>query len=260
VPRIKPIEHEDRLSIVEHLDELRTRLVISAFAFGIAFGVCFWQNNLLLDIANDPLGTGREPITLAPAEAFTTTMTVSAYFAILVTLPIILYELYAFVLPAFTPGERKVALPLLLLIPVLFSAGVAFGYFIVIPAALSFLLDFNSGQFQNEIRARDYYSFIAMTLIACGGMFQIPVGILAAVKIGLVTPEKLRKNRRYAIVIIAVLAMLLPGVDPVTMVIEMVPLLVLFELSILLASAFGRPSSADADSEVADRLASAEGS
>jgi sec-independent protein translocase protein TatC len=187
-------------------------------------------------------------------------MTVSAYFAILIALPVLLYQLYAFVLPAFTPGERKVALPLLLLVPVLFTAGVAFGYFIVIPGALSFLLDFNSGQFQNEIRAREYYSFLAMTLIACGGMFQIPVGILAAVKIGLVTPEKLRKNRRYAIVIIAVGAMLLPGVDPVTMLIEMVPLLVLFELSILLASAFGRPSSVDADAEVADRLASAEGS
>jgi sec-independent protein translocase protein TatC len=259
VPRIKPIEHEDRLSIVEHLDELRTRLVICAFVFGIAFGLCFWQNHLLLEIANDPLGANRDPITLSPAEAFTTTMTVSAYFALLVSLPVILYQLYAFVLPAFTPGERKVATPLLMLVPVLFVAGVTFGYFIVIPAALDFLLDFNADEFQNEIRARDYYGFLALTLISIGGMFQIPVGILAAVRIGLVTPEKLRKNRRYAIVIIAVGAMLLPGVDPVTMLIEMVPLLVLFELSILLASLFGKPSS-EADPDVADRLASAEGS
>ena len=259
MPRIKPIEHEDRLSIVEHLDELRTRLVICAFVFGIAFGLCFWQNHFLLEIANDPLGANREPITLSPAEAFTTTMTVSAYFALLISLPVILYQLYAFVLPAFTPGERKVATPLLLLVPVLFTAGVTFGYFIVIPAALDFLLDFNADEFQNEIRARDYYGFLALTLISIGGMFQIPVGVLAAVRIGLVTPEKLRKNRRYAIVIIAVGAMLLPGVDPVTMLIEMVPLLVLFELSILLASLFGKPSS-EADPDVADRLASAEGS
>jgi sec-independent protein translocase protein TatC len=260
VPRIKPIEHDDRLSIVEHLDELRSRLVLCAFVLTITFAVCFWQNNLLLDLANDPLGPGREPITLAPAEAFTTTMAVSFYFALLISLPVLLYQLYAFVLPAFTPGERKLALPMLLMVPVLFIAGVAFGYFIVIPAALNFLLDFNAGQFQNEIRARDYYSFIALTLISIGGMFQIPVGVLLATRIGLVTPQKLRKNRRYAIVIIAVAAMLLPGVDPVTMIIEMVPLLVLFELSILLASAFGKPSPADADPDVADRLASAEGS
>jgi sec-independent protein translocase protein TatC len=259
VPRIKPIEHDDRLSIVEHLDELRSRLVICAFIFGAAFAVCFWQNHALLEVANDPLGAGRDPITLSPAEAFTTTMTVSAWFALLISLPVFLYHLYAFVLPAFTPNEKKVAKPLLLMVPVLFVSGVLFGYFIVIPAALDFLLDFNADEFQNEIRARDYYGFLAITLISIGGMFQIPVGVLAAVRIGLVTPEKLRKNRRYAIVIIAVGAMLLPGVDPVTMLIEMVPLLVLFELSILLASAFGRPS-ADADTEVGERLASAEGS
>jgi sec-independent protein translocase protein TatC len=260
VPRIKPIEHDDRLSIVEHLDELRSRLVVCAFVLAISFGLCFWQNDLLLDIANDPLGGNRQPITLAPAEAFTTTMTVSAYFSLLIALPVILWQLYSFVMPAFTPGERKVALPLLLLVPVLFITGVAFAYFIVIPAALNFLLDFNTDQFQNEIRARDYYSFVALTLISVGALFQIPIGILAATKIGLVTPQKLRKNRRYAILIIAVVAAALPGVDPVTMLIEMVPLLVLFELSILLAAAFGRPASADADPEVADRLASAEGS
>jgi sec-independent protein translocase protein TatC len=259
VPRIKPIDHEDRLSIVEHLDELRSRLVVCAFAFAIVFGVCFWQNNFLLEIANDPLGKGRQPITLSPAEAFTTTMTVAGYFAILITLPILLYHFYAFILPAFTPKEKKVAKPLLLLIPFLFTAGVVFGYFVVIPAALNFLLDFNADQFQNEIRARDYYSFLSLTLISMGGLFQVPVVILALVKLGITTPQKLRKNRRYAILVCAVVAAALPGVDPVTMLIEMVPLVVLFELSILLASAFGR-SSAEVDAEVTDRLASAEGS
>ena len=259
MPRIKPIEHEDRLSIVEHLDELRSRLVICAFAFAVTFGLCFWQNDFVLDVANDPLGGDRQPITLSPAEAFTTTMTVSAYFAILLALPVILYQLYAFVLPAFTPKEKRVARPLLLLVPILFISGAVFGYFVVVPAALDFLLDFNADQFQNEIRARDYYSFIALTLISMGALFQIPVGILALTKLGITTPQKLRKNRRYAILVIAVLAAMLPGVDPITMLIEMVPLVVLFELSILLAAAFGRPS-ADAEAEVGDRLASAEGS
>jgi sec-independent protein translocase protein TatC len=260
VPRIKPIEHEDRLSIVEHLDELRSRLITCACVFAIALAVCFWQNHALLDIANNPLPSNvEEPITLGPAEAFTTTMTVSAYFAILVSLPVILYQLYAFVLPAFTPRERKVATPLLLLVPFLFIGGVVFCYFVVLPGALNFLLDFNADEFQNEVRARDYYSFVAMTEIAMGILFQVPVGVLAAVKLGITTPQKLRKNRRYAILVIAIVAALLPTIDPVTMLLEMVPLLVLFELSILLASAFGRPSE-DAEAEVGDRLASAEGS
>jgi sec-independent protein translocase protein TatC len=255
----RPIGHEDRLTLVEHLDELRTRIVIAVFAFVVAMVLCFWQNNRLLDIVNSPLPHGKQPITLSPAEAFTTTMTVSAYFAILLAGPVILYQLYAFILPAFTPSEKNVARPLLLLIPFLFIAGVAFGYFVVLPAALNFLVDFNSDQFQNEIRARDYYSFVSMTLLAMGGIFQVPVGILAATKLGITNATKLRKNRRYAILIIAVVAAALPGVDPVTMLIEMVPLLVLFELSILLAAAFGRPSK-DAEAEVGDRLASAEGS
>ena len=260
MPRIKPIDHEDRLSIVEHLDELRTRLILCAFILAIAFALCFWQNHLLLDIANNPLPNKvDEPITLGPAEAFSTTMTVSAYFALLIAMPVILYQLYAFVLPAFTPREKKVALPMLLLVPFLFIAGVLFCYFVVLPGALNFLLDFNSDEFQNEVRARDYYSFVALTEIAMGALFQVPVGVLALTKLGITTPEKLRKNRRYAILVIAVVAALLPTIDPVTMLLEMVPLLVLFELSILLASAFGRPSE-DAEAEVGDRLASAEGS
>jgi sec-independent protein translocase protein TatC len=255
VPRIKPITHEDRLSVVEHLDELRSRLIVTAFAFVIAFALCFWQNHRLLDIVNDPLPHGIKPITLSPAESFTTTMTVSAYFALLITLPVILYELYAFVLPAFTPTEKKIAFPLLMLIPFLFIAGVVFGYFVVIPAAIKFLLNFNDDQFNIQIRAREYYSFVTLTLIAMGAVFQVPVGILAATRLGLTTPQNLRRNRRYAFLIIAIVAAALPGVDPVSMLIEMVPLLVLYELSILLASAFGRPSA-----EVADQLASAEGS
>ena len=236
--RIRPVGHEDRLSLV---------------AFGVALALCFWQNHLILRIVNDPLN-GRKPITLGVAEPFTTTFTLAAYAAILISLPVVLYQLYAFILPVFTPGERRVAMPLLLMVPFLFIGGVVFGYYVVLPAALKFLLHFNTDQFQVQIRARDYYSFVSMTLVACGLLFQIPVGILGLNRMGIVTPRQLRKNRRYAILVIAVLAMLLPGVDPVSMLIEMVPMIVLYELSILLAVAFGRPSE-----EVSDRIASAEG-
>jgi sec-independent protein translocase protein TatC len=252
--RIRPISHEDQLSLVEHLDELRTRIILALIAFGVALGLCFWQNHLVLKIVNHPLD-GRKPLTLGVAEPFMTTFTLSAYAAILIAMPVVLYQLYAFILPAFTPTERRVAMPLLMMIPFLFIGGVVFGYYVVLPAALHFLLHFNTDQFRVEIRARDYYSFVTTTLVACGLLFQIPVGILALNRLGVITPRQLRKNRRYAIVVIAVLAMLLPGVDPVSMLIEMVPMIALYELSILLAVAFGRPAE-----DISDRFASAEGS
>jgi Tat protein translocase TatC len=244
VRRIRPISHEDRLSVVDHLDELRSRLIVSAVAFVAAWALTAWQNELVLEIVNKPLPDGVEqPITLGPAEAFYTTLTNSAYAALLLALPVILYQLYAFILPAFSPSERRVATPLLLLVPVLFIAGVVFCYFVVLTPALDFLLNFNADEFQTEVRARDYYSFVTLLMLAMGLGFQIPVGILAACKLGVTSAAKLRRSRRYAIVAIVVLASLLPTLDPVTLILESIPLYLLFELSILLAAAWGRPLS-----------------
>ena len=236
--KLTPVRHDDHLTVVEHLDELRTRILAAGAAFFAAFGLCAWQNDLLFDIANRPLD-GRQPLTFGVTEPFLTTMTVAAYAALLIALPVILYQVYAFVLPAFTPQERKVALPLLLLVPVLFIGGVVFGYFVVLEKAIDFLLGFNADQFNTEIRARDYYGFVALSLMALGALFQIPVAVLVLTRAGIVTTDQLRKHRRYAILGIAVAAALLPTVDPVTMLLEMIPLIVLYELSILLARAFG---------------------
>jgi sec-independent protein translocase protein TatC len=241
VRRIRPISHDDRLSVVDHLDELRSRLIVSALAFALAWGVTAWQNHRVLDIVNAPLPDGLEPITLGPAEAFYTTLTNSAYFALLIALPVILYQLYAFVLPAFSPHERRVATPLLLMVPVLFITGVVFCYFVVLTPALDFLLNFNADEFNTQVRARDYYSFVTLLMLAMGLGFQIPVGVLAACKLGVTSAEKLRRSRRYAIVAIVVLASLLPTLDPVTLILESIPLYLLFELSILMAAAWGRP-------------------
>ena len=243
--RVKRIGHDDQLELVGHLDELRSRLMVSLFAFGTALALCFWQNKLVLDFVQAPLD-GKQLVTLGVAEPFTTTLTVAAYAAIVITLPVLLYQAYAFILPAFSPGERKVALPLLLMVPVLFIGGVAFAYFVVVPAALQFLINFNADQFNTELRAKEYYSFITLTCASVGLVFQVPVGILAASRLGLTTPEKLRKNRRYAFLGCAVVAALLPGVDPVTMLLETVPLVLLYEASIWLATLFGKPAEADA--------------
>ena len=176
-------------------------------------------------------------------------MTVTAYAALVVSMPVILYQAYAFVLPALTTRERRVVVPFLLMVPILFVAGVVFGYFVVLPAATKFLLNFNEADFNIQVRARDYYSFFTLTLGLMGLIFQMPIGILAVTRLGIVTPEQLAQNRRYAILVIAVVAMLLPGTDPVTMLLSMVPLLLLFEGSLLLARIFGRPPDAAREAE-----------
>jgi sec-independent protein translocase protein TatC len=134
-----------------------------------------------------------------------------------------------------------VARPLILMVPVLFVTGVIFCYFVVLTPALQFLLNFNADQFNTQVRARDYYSFVTLLLVAMGLGFQIPVGVLAACKLGLTSATKLRRSRRYAIVAIVVLASLLPTLDPLTLILEAIPLYALYELSILLAARFGSP-------------------
>ena len=193
--RLRPVDFEDRLTLVEHLDELRTRIIISIAAFAVAFALCFWQNNRLLDIANAPLPGDREPITFGVAEPFTTTVTISAYAALVISLPVILYQAYAFVLPALTTREKRFVVPFLMMVPVLFIAGVVFGYFVVLPAATKFLLNFNDNQFNIQIRARDYYSFFTLTLGVDGP--DLPVADRRSSRSpgsGIVTPEQLAQE------------------------------------------------------------------
>jgi sec-independent protein translocase protein TatC len=231
------------MALVDHLDELRARLVVCLAVFGVALALCFWQNHLLLEVASAPLPAGHEKlITFGVTEPFTTTLTVSAYAAIILALPFVLYELYAFILPAFSKAQRRYITPLLAMIPVLFIAGVAFGYFLVLPAAAKFLLNFNDSQFNVQVQAKEYYSFFTMTLLATGIVFQVPVGILSVTRLGIVKVEQLTQNRRYAYLVCAVVAAALPGVDPVSMILEMAPLVVLYEFSIVLAKAFGTPA------------------
>jgi sec-independent protein translocase protein TatC len=248
---LRPASSEDRLTLVEHLDELRTRIVVSISAFAVAFALCFWKNSRLLDIANAPLPGDRTPITFGVAEPFTATVTITLYAAIVISLPVILYQAYAYILPALTDRERRGIVPFLVMVPVLFCAGVVFGYFVVLPAATKFLLSFNESQFNIQIRAKDYYSFFTMTVGLMGLIFQLPIGILAVSRLGIVTPKQLAQNRRYAYLVIALVAMALPGTDPISMLLEMAPLIVLFEASLVLARVVGTPAQADAYTELA---------
>ena len=197
-----------------------------------------------------------QPITLGVGEPFTTTVTVSLWAALVIALPVILWELYAFVLPGLTPNEHRAVRPLLFAVPVLFIAGVLFGYFVVLQAAVHFLVNFNSGQFNVMVQANQLYGFEATILLAMGLIFQLPVVIVALTRLGILSPSMLRKARRYAIVACAAVAAFLPG-DAITMLLIIVPLYLLYEASILLSAIVHRSWSAVADSPSGEPAAAA---
>jgi sec-independent protein translocase protein TatC len=233
--RLRRIDFDEKATVVEHLDELRHRLIAAAIVLGLAFAFTFWQNDLVLSIANAPLPDGREPTTLGVSEPFFATVKLCGYAAVLLALPALLHIAAGFALPALAPLERKRITPFLAAVPALFVAGVLFSYFFVVPAAINFLLNFNQDEFNVQIRASEYYGFLITTLLALGLIFEIPIAILALTRLGVFTSDDLSANRRYALLAIAVLAMLLPGTDPITMLISMVPLIALFELSVQLS-------------------------
>jgi sec-independent protein translocase protein TatC len=194
------------------------------------------QHSLAKDVkALSAAPRGDRPVTLGIGEPFTSTLTVTLIFALILSLPVLLLQAYGFLMPAFSPEQRRHMLPVTLAIPVLFAAGVAFGYLVVLPAALHFFQNFNSGEFNVLVQANQYYKFAATTLLAMGLLFQIPVGIIAVTRSGLVTPAQLRHHRRYAVLACVVAAALLPS-DVITMLLEIVPLYLLFEVSVLIAA------------------------
>jgi len=139
---------------------------------------------------------GRQPVTLGIGEPFAQTVTVAGYFALLLALPVILWQLRAFVLPALSRRERRAALPLMAMAPLLFVGGVVFGYFVVLPGAVGFLQNFNASSFDALVQARSYYSFILLTLLASGMLFQIPIAVIGLTQAGVVSTRQLRKHRR----------------------------------------------------------------
>jgi sec-independent protein translocase protein TatC len=186
-----------------------------------------------------PKASGRQPVTLGVTEPFLTTITVSAYAALLLALPFILFQLYAFLLPAFSNEERRVALPLMTMVPVLFVIGVVFGYYLALPRAVAFLQNYNDGAFDILVQAKDYYRFCTLLLAAMGVLFQIPIGVLAIVRLRILTVKQLRSYRGYALILFAVVAAVVtPTPDPFTMLIAMAPLVVLYEISLVLGRIF----------------------
>jgi sec-independent protein translocase protein TatC len=230
------LRHGEEATLVEHLGELRTRLVVSLIAVTVTFSVVYGFHGQLLEWLNRPLPEHlRKPTTFGVAEPFITSFMVSFWASLLIALPICMWQLWSFLAPAFQEHSQRLVAGFTAFAAVLLAGGIMFGYFIALPAAVHFLTNYDSNHFNIQIRARDYYSFVITVLFAVGVVFELPIFVLALARLGIVPASKLRRNRRIGYVIVAAVAVALPGIDPVTTLFEMGPLMLLFELSIWLA-------------------------
>jgi sec-independent protein translocase protein TatC len=246
------LSHGEEATLVEHLDELRTRLIICLFAIVPAFILTFAFHEQLMEWLTGPLPDDRKLVTLGVTEPFTTSIKVSMIAALALTLPVILWQLWAFLAPAVSPHFERVVFVFVLIATSLFVAGVAFMYVVVLPRALDFLTSYDENIYDIQIRASYYYTFAAMTLLAGGLAFLMPIFVLGLVRLRVLSSRTLRSNRRIAYVALLAFAILLPTVDPVSLAFETIPLLILFEMAIWLSVFMERRWQRSWDDEIAE--------
>jgi sec-independent protein translocase protein TatC len=234
------LSHGEEATLVEHLDELRTRLFVALGALAVAFVVCFAFHERIVEWLTEPLPDDKKLVTFGVTEPFTTSVKVALIAAFALALPVILYQAWSFLAPAMEEHTQRVVSLFVLAGTLLFVAGVAFGYFVVLDQALAFLTTYDDNLYDIQIRASYYYSFVALSLLAMGLMFELPVFVLTLVRLGVLTAARLRRNRRIGYFLMLLIAVLLPTVDPVSLLFETLPLLILFELSIQLATIMER--------------------
>jgi sec-independent protein translocase protein TatC len=246
------LHHGEEATLVEHLDELRSRLIIALVAIVPIFLVTFAFHEQLMEWLTGPLDDDKKLVTLGVTEPFTTSVKVSLIAALAIALPVILWQAWAFLAPAMQPHFERVVLTFVALASALFVCGVAFMYVVVLPRALDFLTSYDAELYDIQIRASYYYTFAAMTLLAGGLAFLMPIFVLALVRLRIVTSDRLRQNRRIAFVALLCFAILLPTVDPVSLAFEVVPLVILFEASIWLSVYMERRWDRGWDEELAE--------
>jgi sec-independent protein translocase protein TatC len=232
--------HAEEATLGEHLDELRGRLIVMLGAIALGTVVAFVFHGHVLDWLNRPLPPHFKPVTLGVAEPFTITLTVSLYAGFVLALPVVLWQLWLFFAPAVDPRSERRVLGLAAFAVVLAAGGVAFGYWILLPRAVHFLTNYDNRHFQHLIQARPYYNFIVTVLVGIVLVFQTPLVVLGLVYLGVLSSRTLRRQRRMGYLITAAVALALPGPDPVTTFLELLPMWALFEGSIWLAVLFER--------------------
>jgi sec-independent protein translocase protein TatC len=230
------LRYGEEATLVEHLEELRQRIFVCLGALLVGFVVTYAIHRHLLHWLNRPLPAHvGKPITLGVAEPFLTVMKLSLYGAVILAAPVILWQVWGFFAPAVEESQERRVLLFVLFASALLVAGIVFGYFVALPAAVHYLTNYDKAEFNIQIRAKDYYGFTTMVMLAMAVVFEMPVFILALVRLGILSTRQLRRNRRIGYFVVACIGVALPGVDPITTVIEIIPLWVLFEGSIWLA-------------------------
>jgi sec-independent protein translocase protein TatC len=241
----EPDSDEDKIPFTAHLEELRSRLIVASIAVGIGCALSYAFKEKLFDILSLPLieamGEGEKLVFTNLPEAFFTYLKVSLLSGILLATPVILYEFWMFVAPGLYKEERKLLFPIIFLSSFFFVAGALFGYFFVFPLGFKFLLGFASETIKPLPSMKDYFSLSSQLLLVFGLVFELPLIITCLSRLGLVSVDFLKTNRKYAILtIFIVAAVLTPGPDVVTQLMMAIPLMILYEISIVGARAFGR--------------------
>jgi sec-independent protein translocase protein TatC len=231
------LRHGEEATLVEHLGELRARLFIALGALAVGFIVAYAFHGRLLDWLNRPLPDNLDkPTTFSPIEPFATSIVVSLWAGLLLALPVVLWQLWSFLAPAFEEGRQRSMVVLVGFATVLGLGGVLFGYYVILPPAIHFLTNYDSSHYTILIRARDYYRFVSFVLLGVAFAFEVPVFVLALVRLRILSAAQLRHTWRVGIFVMVVIGVLLPGVDPVSTILSVIPLVLLYVLAIGLAT------------------------
>ena len=228
--------HAEEATLGEHLEELRGRLFVMLGAIALGTVVAFVFSDHVLDWLDRPLPAGHHRLlTTGVAEPFTVTIMVSVYAGFVLALPVVLWQLWLFFAPAVDPHAERKVLGLALCALALAAAGVAFGYWVLLPRAVHFLVHYDHKHFLILPRASSYYGFVVTVLVGVVLVFQTPLVVVGLVYLGVLSSRTLRRHRRMGYLVTAAVALALPGPDPVTTFLELLPMWLLFEGSIWLA-------------------------
>ena len=240
---------QKELTIFEHLDELRSRLVVVAIAFVVATGVSVVFSARALEVLISPLGEF-VPQTIHPTESFVVYFRIALIGGVALSMPVIVYEVIGYILPGLLPTEKRYLFAMLPGVTVAFIAGVSFAALIMLPAAINFMQGFLDTIIENRWTLDNYIAFVTRILFWMGIVFQTPLLMFMMAKLNILTAEKMAKGRKFAILIIAVVAAIVtPTPDPINMMIVMIPLYMLFEIGIILARVAGRGRKPEIEAE-----------